>query len=137
MLLIGKQVDSQKDFPAALDEILKDSDCFVMLADPNIYLPKTTEYLLLQGLQRKVPVVGLSSSYTKAGALLSFDCDYDDLGKQTAELALKILNNEPEALEESVLPRKINFSLNLMVAQRIGVEMPASATQEASEVFGK
>jgi len=69
-----------------------------MVADTKIYFPKSIEHLLREGLSRKIPVIGLSSSYTKAGSLISFDCDYEDLGRQTAEFALRILAGERSKL---------------------------------------
>jgi putative tryptophan/tyrosine transport system substrate-binding protein len=109
---------------------------FPYISDPNIYLPKATEFLLLEALQKKVPVVGLSSSYTKAGAITAFDCDYDDLGKQAAELILKIINADPVAVKETIAPRKIKFSLNLKVAERLEIAVPPEIINEAGEVFG-
>lgn len=135
--LVTRTVDSHKDFFITVDELLKEVDCFLMVADPTVYIPKTTEHLLLEGLQRGVPIVGLSSVYCKAGALMAFDCDYEDLGKQAAELSIKILKGESGALKESWFPRKVRFSLNLKVAERLNIDFPQEIINEAGEVFGR
>lgn len=135
--LVSKKVSSQKEFPSALDEVFSKVDCFLMVADPDIYLPKTVEFLLLQSLQKKIPVIGLSSAYAKAGALVAFDCDYADMGRQSAELVLKVLNKEGPSLNETLYPRRVTLSLNLMVAQRLGIDVPESMIKEASEVYGR
>lgn len=135
--LVHRKVDSQKEFPGAMDEVFKEADCFLMVADPAVYIPKTTEQLLLEGLQKGIPIIGLSSLYTKAGAFMAFDCDYEDLGKQTAELTFRILNGEKDALGETCLPRKVRFSLNLRVADRLGISLSNELIKEAGEVFGK
>jgi putative ABC transport system substrate-binding protein len=135
--LVERKIDSQKDFPAAIEGIFREADCFLMIPDPNIYPPKVTEQLLLQGLQRKIPVIGLSASYAKAGAFIAFDCDYEDLGRQTAEFALRILTGDSQAAKEMQVTRKIKFSLNLQVAERLGVIIPQEILNEAGEVFGR
>jgi putative tryptophan/tyrosine transport system substrate-binding protein len=134
--LVSKQVDSQKDFSGALMDIFKEIDCFLMIPDPVIYLPKTTEYLLLEALKAEIPVIGLSSSYTEAGALVAFDCDYGDLGKQAAGLVLKMLAGDAVG-NEVVTPRKMKFSLNLKVADRLGINIPQGIINEAAGVFGR
>lgn len=136
--LIGKEIASQNEFPSALEEIINETDCFLMLADPNVYLPKTTEQLLIRGIQRKIPVIGLSASYAKAGAVIAFDCDYEDLGRQAAELFLRMLAGEDRRIRETVaVPRKITYSLNLLVAKRIGTELSPKVIKNAGEVFGR
>ena len=135
--LIGRKIESGKEFTGALKEISRQIDCFLMIPDSKIYFPKSVEYLLLESLREKIPVVGLSSRYTKAGALFSFDCDYNDLGRQAANIALKIFNGENPADIKPVKPRKINLSLNIITAKRMRIKIPPRIIKEASEVFGK
>ena len=49
--------------------------------------PQTAEPILLSTLKNKIPLVGLSSSWVKAGALYALDRDYVDIGLQSGELA--------------------------------------------------
>ncbi|MBU1486777.1 ABC transporter substrate-binding protein, partial [bacterium] len=135
--LITRKIDDRKDLPGALKGISRQIDCFLMIPDPKIYFPKSVEHLLLESLRRKFPVIGLSSFYTKAGALISFDCDYKDLGRQAGEITLKILDGEKPANIQPQKPRKIKFSLNLLAAQRLDIKIPSAIVEEASEVFGK
>ncbi|MBN1913126.1 MAG: hypothetical protein JW788_01860 [Candidatus Omnitrophica bacterium] len=135
--LAAKRINDQKDFPQALEDISSQVDLFIMLADPGIYHPKTVEYLLNFSLQKGFSVMGLSSGYTKAGALISYDCDYEDLGVQAAELVLKVLAKDPLAAGEIVRPRKVKTTLNLKVAQRLGLKIPQNILNEAEEVFGR
>ncbi len=69
--------------------------------------------------------------------MLSFDCDYKDLGKQTGEVALRILNGEKPSDLQFVRPRKFVISLNLLIAKRLGIVIPSGIIQEASEVVGE
>jgi putative ABC transport system substrate-binding protein len=135
--LMAEKIDSEKEFPDAIKALSRQMDCFLMLPDPKIYFPKSVEYLLRKSLGSNFATVGLSSAYTRAGALVSFDCDYKDLGKQTAELALEILAGQALTKTKIIGPRKVTFSLNLLVAERLKIEIPPQIVKEASEVFGK
>lgn len=135
--LVARKVGSQKEFPDAIKDISWQIDCFLMIPDPAIYFPKSVEYLLREGLKAKFPVIGLSSSYTKAGALVSLDCDYNDLGRQVGELTLRILKGERPVKIKSVSPRKIKISLNLTVAERLGIKILPQMIKETNEFFGK
>lgn len=135
--LIGKKIDSGKELPDAIEEISWQIDCFLMIPDSKIYFPRSVKHLLLESLRKEFPVVGLSSFYTKAGALISFDCDYNDLGRQSGEIVLRILNGEKPANINPLRPRKIKLSLNLITAERFGIKIPPRIIREASEVFGK
>lgn len=135
--LIGKRIDSEGGFPNALKDISCRIDCFLMIPDSKIYSPGSVKHLLLESLREKFPVVGLSSLYTKAGALFSFNCDYNDLGQQAARITLRILNGERPAYIECSIPRKAKLSLNRVAAERFGIDIPPQIMKEASEVFGE
>ena len=114
-------------------------DWFLMIPDTDIYFPKLVEHLLRESLKNKFPVIGLSSTYVEAGALVSFDCDYEDLGKQAAELALAsgMLEGEKQVNTRFVRPRKVKLSLNLLTADILGIKVPPEVIEQASPVFGK
>lgn len=133
--IIARKITSGKEFPDALKEISWQIDCFLMLPDTAIYFPQSVEYLLIEGLKNKFPVVGLSSFYTKTGALISFDCDYSDIGNQAGAIALRLLNGEKPADIGFSRPRKIKTSFNLITAERLNIKIPRVFIKEASDVF--
>jgi ABC-type uncharacterized transport system substrate-binding protein len=107
------------------------------LPDSKIYFVQSIKYLLLEGVRRKFPIVGLSSFFTKAGTVMSMECDYKDIGKQTAEVAELVLKGSDPSTTKISVPRKVVYSLNLQVAERIGRHFPQKLIDGASEVFGK
>ncbi|MDY6954416.1 MAG: ABC transporter substrate binding protein, partial [Thermodesulfobacteriota bacterium] len=135
--LFAESIASQKDFPDAFKDLAKDIDSFLMIPDSKIYFPRLVEFLLLESLKQKIPVVGLSSAYVKAGALVAFDCDYEDLGDQAGELALSILAGKASGLARILRPRKVHLSLNLMAAKRMEVVIDSAIIERAHEVYGK
>lgn len=135
--LITKKVDSEEELSGALKDISSQIDCFLMIPDSKIYSPISVKHLLIQSLREEFPVIGLSSLYTKAGALFSFDCDYEDLGRQAAEITLRILNGEKPGDIAPSIPKKTKRSLNLATAKRLGIKIPSQIIKETSEVFGE
>jgi putative tryptophan/tyrosine transport system substrate-binding protein len=133
--LITKKIDSEKQLPEAIREIKSQIDIFIMVPDTKIYFPQSVKYLLQESLRQKFPVVGLSRYYSKDGAVISFDCDYLDLGKQAGELAIKIIDGINPAAISLVMPRKINYSLNLVVAKNLGIKFPLETIKTATFIY--
>ncbi|MGR3176793.1 MAG: ABC transporter substrate-binding protein [Candidatus Anammoxibacter sp.] len=135
--LVGKKIDSKKEFPRALKEISKRIDILVMIPDQAIYFPQSIKHLLIESVKKKFPVAGLSSFHTKAGAIISFESDYRDMGRQAGEIAFRILKGGNPGDIPASRPRKVKYSLNLLVAERFGIEIRPEIIKEASEVFEK
>mgnify|MGYP000430428857 CR=1 FL=1 len=135
--LIGKKVSTSKEFKNAFKEISGKIDSFLMIPDTKVYFSQSVKYLLLEGIRRKLPVIGLSSTYTKAGAFASLESDYYESGKQAATIALKIINGSKPASIKPIDPVHVKLSINLLVAERLGILIPSHIRKESSEVFGK
>jgi len=78
--IIGVDISDANDFPRALNRIKNKIGLYVMLADSALYYPESIKYLLMEGYANGMPVMGLSSFYTKAGALIAVDFDYYEGG---------------------------------------------------------
>lgn len=135
--LVGEKVDSRKEFSETLKKIFRRVDIFVMIPDQRVYFSRSIEHLLIESVKKKLPVAGLSSLHTQAGALISFESDYSDLGRQAGEIAFRILKGEKPVDIPTSRPRKIKYSLNLRVAERLGLEIHPKIIKEASVVIGK
>ena len=133
--LTGRMIKEEKELPVALKEISWRIDFLLMVPDSDIYFPKSIEYLLLESLRKRFIVIGMSSFYTKSGALISFECDYRDLGNQAGEIALRLLNGERPADIGFSRPRKARTSFNLITAERLNIRIPQSFIKEAADVF--
>jgi len=134
--MAGRKIASEGEFPDALKDLYPQIDYLLMIPDSMVYIPQSVQFTLLESLRNKFPVVGLSASYVKAGALASFDCDYEDLGMQAGEIALRLLAGETPAGIPPAGPRKTNTYLNSRTARRLGVKLPPAIVGEAAAVFG-
>jgi ABC-type uncharacterized transport system substrate-binding protein len=131
---VSARVDSIKDFDSTLQKMLGEIDCFLMLPDSGIYFDKSVEHLIMASIQNKIPVIGLSLSYTRAGALFSLDCGYSDMGRQCGEMAVKALRSGSLKDIQVESPDKVRLSLNLIAAEKMGIEIPAVLIRGAYEV---
>ena len=98
-------------------------DVLWSVADSTVFTPRSVDSILLLTLRDGIPFVGLSPSFVKAGALLSFSCDYQDVGSQSAEQALEILAGKSPAEVSVAYPRRISLFLNLNTARAIHLEI--------------
>ncbi|OPL17390.1 MAG: hypothetical protein AVO38_01470 [delta proteobacterium ML8_D] len=135
--IIAWQINSARELHNAFNGMCQRIDCFLIIPDSTIYSPKCVEYILIEAFRKKIPVIGLSASYTRAGALISFECNYESLGKQAAETVLNMLHGKDPAMIGHSGPKEIGFSLNLLAARRLGVKISTEIIKQAREVFGE
>ncbi len=133
--LVAREVETPRALPDALENIAKDADLIWGLSDQVVLSPQTAEPILLFSLQHRIPISGLTTSWTKAGALYSLDRDYKDLGAQCGELGLQILQGAKPGELPPVPPRKVMYSLNLKTADHMKLDIPQSVIEGAEHVF--
>lgn len=133
--MIPVKVKGSEDVYGAVRSIIGKVDALWMIPDSSIYNSDTSQDVLLVSLREKLPVIGLSPMYVKAGALFALSCDYADIGSQAADLAINILNNTIPSNFSFAPPRKDVISVNLITAERIGVKIPDSLLKEAANVY--
>lgn len=114
-----------------LQSLLLDSDVLLALPDAEIYNPSTIRNILLATYRNKVPLVGFSSAYVKAGAL----CAVFSTPAQIARQSLSIIQ---EYTETGILPaaqfaKDFEVSINEQVAHSLGLNI-RSVSQLRSEI---
>lgn len=101
------------------------------LPDAVVLNPRTAKPILVFALRNRIPFVGISEAWVKAGALYALDRDYRDIGAQCGELALKILRGAPPQSLPPVTPRKVLYAVNLKTARLLKLEFKADVLQNA------
>lgn len=119
--LITKEISDPKEFPAMLEEMKNKIDAFWMLPDITALTPETTEYLFLTSIENNMPVITFSERYLDMGALLSFNIDAFDMGRQAYEVSEKILNGAKIDEEKKTFARKANITINQKTAKKFGI----------------
>ena len=135
LVVHAQKVTTPRDLPDAMESLANQAGVLFGLADTMVLNQQTAQSLLLFSLRNRIPFVGLSRSWVKAGALYALERDYSDIGRQCGVLGLKILRGEPAASLPPETPHKINYVINLKVAQQMKIEFPAALVKGALEVI--
>ena len=119
---------SGSDLQAVMERAVTESDVVMALADTLTMAPQSAKMMLLSGFRHKVPVVGLSDPWVKAGALYALDWDFEDIGRQCAQMVIK-----PGAA--LVYPRTVRLSFNQRTARYLKMELGEQLLKQSSQVY--
>ena len=133
--LVAQAVQTPQDLPNALDHLSRRADVLWGVADKTVISPQTAKPLLLFSFRNRIPFIGLSTSWVKAGALYALDRDYMDVGVQCAEMAGRILTGTRAADIPPTSPRTVTYALNLKTARHLKLEMAAPVVRGAQQIF--
>ena len=133
--LLTWEVRDPRELPTALDELSRNADIMWGVTDRKVLNSRTAETILLSSFRQRIPLVGLSPSWVKAGALYSLGWDYRDIGVQCAEISLAVLRGGGEGAGSLVPPRKVRYFVNLKTAKRMKLKIPKSLQAGAQKAF--
>jgi putative ABC transport system substrate-binding protein len=129
--LVKQEVKDRSQVANALRELIGKIDALLLLPDAATLGVDTFKFLLTTAMDSKVPLVGFSQGQAKAGALLTLEVDYVEMGKEAAAAAKRALSGAaaaPQAPQGSLY-------LNGKSAQMLGVPIPASVKSQTKEIF--
>ncbi|WP_336662153.1 ABC transporter substrate-binding protein [Leucobacter sp. USHLN154] len=130
--IVTKTVTTANDIAQAT-EALGDVDA--------IYVP--TDNLVVSGIaslvqvaeEKQIPVIGAEAGTVEGGAVATLGIDYTDLGHQTGEMAIKILEDGADPAEMAVeVSKSFTYVVNPGAAERMGVEIPKDILDQAETV---
>jgi putative ABC transport system substrate-binding protein len=133
--LVAISVESEKDVLSSIDSLGDKVDVLWSVADSTVFSPKGLEHILLTTLRSRIPFVGLSPAFVKAGALLALSVDYQDVGRQSGEQSLRILSGEDPSHVPIAVPRNISLSVNMNTAMQIQVQIQEKVRRQAELFF--
>jgi ABC-type uncharacterized transport system substrate-binding protein len=134
-LLQAYPVGTIKEIPLAFEKLEGGAaDLLWALYDQTVYGPDSARYILMQSLQKRIPVVGFSPHFAKAGALLALYGDYYDMGKQAALQSLALQNGEGDTTRLN-RPRTVKIAVNDKVGKFLGVTFSPSFKKMVHQSF--
>lgn len=86
-------------------------------------------------LQHRLPAVYFVRGFTVAGGLLSYGPDIEDLARRAALYLDRIFKGASLAELPVEQPTKFDFVINLKAAQTLGLSVPDSVLQQATEII--
>jgi ABC-type uncharacterized transport system substrate-binding protein len=103
----------------------KKADFVICLPDGALYNGATARPLIMASLENRLPIVGFSPSFVRAGAAVGVYPDYRGIGQQTADLVRRCL--EPGDCASWETPKKLTMAVNARVLRMLGMEYSRAA----------
>lgn len=125
------EVAQPSDIDSALEKLRGHTDLLLGIPDFTVFNPLTAKTVMLYSYRHRVPVIGLSQTWARAGALFSLESDYEEHGRYCGQLALKALGQSVRV----VPPRKLLTSVNLRAAAYMHVVLPTDLVGTFNMVF--
>lgn len=122
--LFAVPVTSSDKVPDALRTLENNVDALWSVADSTTFTSASMEFIFLHTLRNKIPFMGLSPAFVKAGALMALAIDYQEVGAQCGGLATRILSGETPGSLPITTPQKVVLHVNLKTAETIGLKIP-------------
>lgn len=127
-------VHSESEIPEVVRALTDSVDVLWMLPDETVFTPRSSRFIIFELIKAGVPILGLSSAYVKAGAVVALDCNYTDVGRQSGELAVRVLaGRDPSTLPETT-PRTFTLALNTKVREHLRIALDDEALKKMETV---
>ena len=85
--------------------------------------------------QNRLPSISTAPAFARAGGLVGFGANAPDSYRRAASYVDRILKGANPAELPVERPTQFDFVLNLTTAQAIGLDLPASVLQQATELI--
>jgi putative tryptophan/tyrosine transport system substrate-binding protein len=121
MSIISLEVDKPGKVDRVLETAARRVDALLMIADKTVGNAAVVKRLISFSSEAGVPMLGLSPSQVKEGALLSLSPSYIGIGQQAGRLTNRILFEKVDPGALAVAPPEIlELSVNLSTAKKLG-----------------
>jgi putative ABC transport system substrate-binding protein len=128
-------IASPTELPIALKGLARRVDVIWGIPDAMVMSTKTARNIVLESLRHRVPLVGPSSAWTKAGALYAIEWDYEDIGAQAADMAVDVLKGASIQEIPIARPRRVGYSLNMRTAKQCKLKIDNELIGAARQVI--
>ena len=135
LILEAEAVDKPQDIPAALERIAKKVDVLWGIPDDVVLNPQTAKQLLLFCYRNRIPFIGPSKAWVKAGALYALDRDYTDIGSQCGGIASSILTGTGLGSIKAQSPKRTVYFVNSKTARHMKVNIDKKLLAAADGVY--
>lgn len=122
-----QQLTSSESLYRDLGLVLEESDVLLAIPDAEVYNALTMRNILLATYRRRVPVVGFSASYVKAGALCAVFTTPSQIAKQAADMTKHFIEETHSKLPAAQYPAEFDIAVNQQVARSLGVQIREDA----------
>lgn len=120
------------DVQSATQAIAEKSDIIYALIDNTV--ASAIEGMVVAANQAKTPVFGAATSYVDRGAIASLGFDYYQIGLQTADYVVDILNGKKPGDIDVRVATGSDLVLNKTAADKLGFKIPQAILDRATSI---
>jgi len=137
MTLIAAPVHDRAEMEAQYKRYSGQIDAVWLLNDPVVMNPKSFAFLRDATVRDRVALVSsLSEQFARSGAVMSVSVDFSSLGFQASAMASAFLDGKQRPSEIGIKPPiGARLVLNLVTAQKVGLQIPEEVLPFISEVI--
>ena len=119
--VVEKTILDSNNVKAAADSLMAEVD-MVFVPTDNI-ISSTMETVKQVSIKHKVPVFGGSTEMVAVGGLYNYGTNYEELGRQTARMLIRVLKGEKPENIAVELPEKLELHTNQEMADALGIDI--------------
>ncbi|HEM6219930.1 TPA: ABC transporter substrate-binding protein [Streptococcus suis] len=118
--VVVKGITSTNEVQDATTSLMKDVDALFIPTDNTV--ASTMTMIGELSVEQKVPVIGGSTDMVDEGGLLTYGTNYEALGRQTAKMAIKIIEGADVSETAVEYPETVSLHVNEEMAQKLGID---------------
>ncbi|HFR3883708.1 TPA: ABC transporter substrate binding protein [Streptococcus suis] len=126
--VVVKGITSSNEVQDAATSLMKDVDALFIPTDNTV--ASTMTLIGELSVEHKVPVIGGSTDMVDEGGLLTYGTNYEALGRQTAKMAIKIIEGANVSETAVEYPETVSLHVNEEMAQKLGIDTSKLAVSE-------
>ena len=119
--VVEKTILDSNNVKAAAESLMAEVD-MVFVPTDNI-ISSTMETVKQVSIKHKVPVFGGSTEMVALGGLYNYGTNYEELGRQTARMLVRVLKGEKPENIAVELPEKLELHTNQEMADALGIDI--------------
>ena len=119
--VVEKTILDSNNVKAAAESLMTEVD-MVFVPTDNI-ISSTMETVKQVSIKHKVPVFGGSTEMVAVGGLYNYGTNYEELGRQTARMLIRVLKGEKPENIAVELPEKLELHTNQEMADALGIDI--------------
>ncbi|HEL1542387.1 TPA: ABC transporter substrate-binding protein [Streptococcus suis] len=126
--VVVKGITSSNEVQDATTSLMKDVDAIFVPTDNTV--ASTMTMIGQLSVEHKVPVIGGSTDMVDEGGLLTYGTNYEALGRQTAKMAIKIIEGAKVSETAVEYPETVSLHVNEEMAQKLGIDTSKLSVSE-------
>lgn len=126
--VVEKTILDSNNVKAAAESLMAEVD-MVFVPTDNI-ISSTMETVKQVSIKHKVPVFGGSTEMVAVGGLYNYGTNYEELGRQTARMLVRVLKGEKPENMAVELPEKLELHTNKEMADALGIDISKLESKE-------